>query len=51
VDTEGFVTRMSINPFGGKGWNWNIEGAAWLSQHYWEHYQFSQDKAFLKKTA
>ncbi|MCP5536401.1 MAG: glycoside hydrolase family 95 protein [Akkermansiaceae bacterium] len=50
-ETQGFVTRMSINPFGGTGWNWNIEGTAWLSQHYWEHYQFSLDKAFLKKEA
>jgi len=48
---KGFVTRMSLNPFGGGGWNWNIEGTAWLSQHFWEHYQFSNDKTFLKKTA
>jgi len=51
ADSKGFVTRMSLNPFGGGGWNWNIEGTAWLSQHFWEHYQFSNDKAFLKKTA
>ncbi|MBK1826752.1 glycosyl hydrolase family 95 catalytic domain-containing protein [Haloferula rosea] len=51
ADTEGFVTRMSINPFGGTGWNWNIEGTAWLSQHFWEHYQFSLDEDFLKETA
>ncbi len=50
-DTQGFVTRMSINPFGGTGWNWNIEGTAWLSQHYWEHYQFSKDESFLEKSA
>jgi len=50
-DTEGFFTRMSINPFGGSGWNWNIEGTAWLSQHFWEHYQFSLDQEFLKQTA
>lgn len=50
-DTPGFVTRMSINPFGGSGWNWNIEGTAWLAQHYWEHYQFSRDKKFLAEQA
>lgn len=50
-DTKGFVTRMSINPFGGSGWNWNIEGTAWLSQHFWEHYQFSRDQDFLEQTA
>ncbi len=48
---KGFVTRMSVNPFGGGGWNWNIEGSAWLSQHFWEHYQFSLDREFLKNTA
>ncbi len=50
-DVPGFVTRMSINPFGGTGWAWNIEGTAWLAQHYWEHYQFSGDKKFLATQA
>lgn len=50
-DVPGFVTRMSINPFGGSGWNWNIEGTAWLAQHYWEHYLFSQNKDFLAQQA
>ncbi len=50
-DTEGFVTRMSINPFGGTGWNWNIEGTAWLAQHFSEHYAFSGDREFLENTA
>jgi alpha-L-fucosidase 2 len=50
-DTQGFVTRMSLNPYGGMGWNWNIEGTAWLAQHFWEHYAFSGDKVFLKETA
>jgi alpha-L-fucosidase 2 len=26
-------------------------GGAWLCQHLWEHYQFSRDRAFLKKRA
>ena len=51
TDTEGFVTRMSINPFGGTGWNWNIEGTAWLAQHYSEHYMFSGDREFLETKA
>jgi alpha-L-fucosidase 2 len=50
-NTRGFVTRMSLNPYGGGGWNWNIEGTAWLAQHFWEHYAFSQDETFLRKTA
>jgi alpha-L-fucosidase 2 len=51
ADTKGFVTRMSINPYGGGGWNWNIEGTAWLAQHFWEHYKFSGDRKFLEKSA
>ncbi|MES2329059.1 MAG: glycoside hydrolase N-terminal domain-containing protein [Bacteroidota bacterium] len=26
-----------------------VTGAAWLCQHIWEHYQFTQDKDFLSK--
>lgn len=28
-----------------------VTGGAWLSQHLWEHYQFSQDKEFLANRA
>ncbi|MDI9861155.1 glycoside hydrolase family 95 protein [Flectobacillus roseus] len=28
-----------------------VSGAGWLSQHLWEHYQYTQDKEFLRKTA
>ncbi|MCB1131013.1 MAG: glycosyl hydrolase, partial [Verrucomicrobiae bacterium] len=51
ADSKGFVTRMSLNIYGGGGWNWNIEGTAWLAQHYWTHYLFGRDKAFLKQRA
>lgn len=36
---------------GSPGWaNWTM-GSPWLSQHLWWHYEFSKDKAYLKKTA
>lgn len=44
------------NPVGdfGKGdpvWaNWPL-GGAWLARHLWEHYNYTGDKVFLKKTA
>ncbi|TXK38002.1 glycoside hydrolase family 95 protein [Pontibacter qinzhouensis] len=44
------------NPVGNLGdgdpmWaNWSL-GSPWLSQHLWEHYSFTGDKAFLKNTA
>ena len=40
------------NPMSGSpSWaNWPL-GGAWLSQHLWEHYAFSQDINYLKETA
>lgn len=28
-----------------------VTGGAWLAQHLWQHYLFTQDKVFLQKTA
>lgn len=37
-------------PVGGSGlWAIYQVGGAWLCQHIWEHFQFTQDEAFLKK--
>jgi alpha-L-fucosidase 2 len=30
-------------------WGLHVGACAWLSQHLWEHYSFSMDKAYLKK--
>ncbi|GAA4912401.1 glycoside hydrolase family 95 protein [Mucilaginibacter defluvii] len=30
--------------------NWSM-GANWLSEHLWQHYEFTNDKVFLKNTA
>jgi alpha-L-fucosidase 2 len=30
---------------------WQPEGNAWLAQHYYDHYLFSQDRGFLEKRA
>ncbi|MCM8570382.1 glycoside hydrolase family 95 protein [Gramella jeungdoensis] len=32
-------------------WGAWIHGGGWLSQHYWEHYLFTQDRSFLEKEA
>jgi alpha-L-fucosidase 2 len=42
----------TTNPVSGSpSWaNWPV-GGAWLSQHLWEHYQFSGDKTYLSGTA
>jgi alpha-L-fucosidase 2 len=37
-------------PVGGNGlWAIYQVGGAWLCQHIWEHYLFTQDKRFLKE--
>ncbi len=48
---RGFTIRTSHNPFGGMGWKWNLPASAWYAQHFWEHYAFGQDKAYLKTVA
>jgi len=32
-------------------WGSWIHGGGWCAQHYWEHYRFTEDKAFLKNRA
>ena len=59
--TEGWCSSHNsdiwamTNPVGEKNespeWsNWNL-GGAWLVNTLWEHYQFTQDKEYLKNTA
>jgi alpha-L-fucosidase 2 len=36
-------------PIDGPAWGMWPTGGAWLCQHLWEHYQFTNDKEFLKK--
>lgn len=61
-NADGWVAHHNVdiwatsNPVGdfGKGdpqWaNWPL-GGAWLSQHLWEHFQFTGDKTFLRNEA
>ena len=45
----GWTTRISQNPWGGGGWvKWNPPVNAWYALHVWDHYQFTQDKDYLK---
>lgn len=46
---RGWTLYTSHNPFGGNGWQVNIPASAWYALHMWEHYNFTQDKAYLKK--
>jgi Glycosyl hydrolase family 65, N-terminal domain len=53
---DGWVVNYTTTPWGftaaGAGiYNYFPAGAAWLCQHLWEHYAFSQDQDYLRNTA
>ncbi len=49
---RGWTTRISQNPWGGGGWvKWNPPVNAWYALHLWDHYQYSGDINYLRKTA
>lgn len=48
---RGWTVRTETNPFGAQGYLWNMTGNAWYARHFWEHYAFTQDKAFLRDVA
>lgn len=56
-NARGWTVSTMNNPFGytssGWGFPWGFfpAGAGWISQHLWEHYEFTQDQDFLKNQA
>ncbi|MFN3302304.1 MAG: glycosyl hydrolase family 95 catalytic domain-containing protein [Roseateles sp.] len=48
---RGWALRTETNPFGYQGYLWNMTGNAWYARHFWEHYAFTQDRAFLRDVA
>jgi alpha-L-fucosidase 2 len=48
---RGWAIRTETNPWGGTTWNWNKPANAWYCRHFWEHYAFAGDKAYLRGTA
>jgi alpha-L-fucosidase 2 len=45
----GWTVAISTNPYGGGGWWWHPAGNAWLCQNLFEHYEYTQDRAYLEK--
>ncbi|MFJ2652003.1 glycosyl hydrolase family 95 catalytic domain-containing protein [Streptomyces sp. NPDC087420] len=45
----GWAVSFSTNVHGGNGWWWHPGGSAWLANSLFEHYEFTQDKAYLAK--
>ncbi|MDG5976359.1 hypothetical protein H010_13926 [Hydrogenophaga taeniospiralis CCUG 15921] len=51
AQTPGWTARTMQSPFGSSAWEWNTVASAWYCQHVWEHYAFTQDRAYLQTTA
>jgi alpha-L-fucosidase 2 len=49
--TNGWDLRMSLNIWGGMGWEWNIGGNGWFCNHLWDHYAFTGDTNYLATSA
>ncbi|GAB3145410.1 glycoside hydrolase N-terminal domain-containing protein [Amycolatopsis stemonae] len=45
----GWAIAFSTNIYGGSGWWWHPGGNAWLCNSLWDHYAFTQDKAYLAR--
>jgi len=56
-DSRGWVVNTMNNIFGytapgwGFPWGYFPAGAAWLSQHQWQHYDFNGDSKYLRDSA
>ena len=50
-NVRGWTVQTENNIFGAGSFRWNPPGSAWYALHYWEHYSFTQDKEFLRRTA
>ncbi|MCL5674673.1 MAG: glycoside hydrolase family 95 protein [Candidatus Omnitrophica bacterium] len=53
-DCEGIWLPIQIDPWGratpeSRGWDVWTGAAAWLSQHFWWHYEYTLDKTFLRE--
>ncbi|MCQ4210748.1 glycosyl hydrolase family 95 catalytic domain-containing protein [Streptomyces longispororuber] len=48
-EVAGWTVAFSTNPYGGLGWWWHPAGNAWLCESLYEHYEFTQDAAYLAR--
>nr|GGH92421.1 hypothetical protein GCM10011355_01880 [Aquisalinus luteolus] len=57
ADADGWMISLNSNIYGFTGlisWPtafWQPEAGAWLTRHYYEHYEFTGDEAFLRERA
>ena len=48
---RGWTIRTETGVFGASSWQLNIPANAWYCQHFWQHFEFGQDRQFLRDTA
>ncbi|MFU8780656.1 MAG: glycosyl hydrolase family 95 catalytic domain-containing protein [Kiritimatiellia bacterium] len=48
---RGWLMRSENGIFGGSTWHIQKGDSAWLTQNLWDHYTFTQDKAYLERYA
>lgn len=48
---RGWTIQTMNNACGVSYWKWNPPGSAWYAQHLWEHFAFTRNKKYLRKTA
>ncbi|MFF4752154.1 glycosyl hydrolase family 95 catalytic domain-containing protein [Streptomyces sp. NPDC002514] len=48
-EIAGWTVAISTNPYGGGGWWWHPAGNAWICQSLFEHYEYTQDTAYLER--
>jgi alpha-L-fucosidase 2 len=49
--SRGWAVRTSHGINGDEAWQWDVTANAWYCQHFWMHYAFGGDKAWLRKVA
>lgn len=56
-NAKGWIVNTMCNAFGYTSPGWGIPwgffpgGSGWFAQHFWDHYDFTQDEEFLRNTA
>lgn len=52
---NGWIAHTTTTPFGWTApgwdfyWGWSTSAVAWLMQNIWEHYEFTEDKDYLRE--
>lgn len=51
LNHRGWTIRTETGVFGASAWELNIPVNAWYCQHLWQHFEFGQDREYLREKA